>query len=174
MSVSPSIIGMLGSILLVSATLSSAQAVDTTDTCQATGWDMSRELATFHSAALNATAGSAIGNVPVLQLDHLYVLQLHPQSAVQFVRVPEKAARAPTPSAGLARFTATMSGKYRVTVDAPLWIDVLTTTGIIPSTAFNGWHQCSVSQELGIHVTSRSIGRAAIKRRCHVSRENHD
>ena len=105
---------------------------------------MSRELGVFRGSALKAIAGTASVNVPVLKLDQLYVLELRPQSDVQFVQPPERAARASVPSAGLTRFIVTSSGKYRITVDSPLWIDVIAPTGAIAPSAFNGWHQCSV------------------------------
>jgi hypothetical protein len=103
----------------------------------------STELGIFRGTALKATAGTAIVNVPVLKLDQLYVLELRPQSDVQFVQPPERAARAPMPTAGLTRFIVTRSGKYRVTVDSPLWIDAITPSAVMAPSAFNGWHQCS-------------------------------
>ena len=122
----------------------SAMAQGKGDTCQAVGWDMSRELAAFSRPTVRVTAGAARMDMPALKLDQVYILELRPQSDVQFVHAPDKAPRASEPTAGLTSFIATKSGKYRVTVDSPLWIDVITPTGLVPPSSFNGWHECSV------------------------------
>ncbi len=124
--------------------LSSARADEITAACQAPGWDMSRELAAFRGAPLSAEAGGNPADLPAIELGRAYALRLRPQNDVRFLRPPEKQSRLASPVAGLARFSVAASGKYRVTVDAPLWIDVVAPTGTVQSSAFNGWHQCSL------------------------------
>ena len=47
-------------------------------------------------------------------------------------------------SAGLARLAVTADGTYRVTVDLPAWIDVVSGAGLVGSSSFRGWHDCRV------------------------------
>jgi len=113
-------------------------------TCQASHWDMSRELKAFGRPPQGESAGSSASTMPLLRLDTLYALRLRAQSEVEFVQPPSKAASGPTPMGGISRFKVPTRGVYRVTLDSPLWIDVVTATGIIAPSAYTGWHECSV------------------------------
>ena len=126
------------------ASFNSARADESGATCQSPGWDMSREIATFRGTAASLSASNTANDLRTIDVGSLYALKLRPQADVQFLQPPEKASRAQTPLAGLVRFTVTSSGKYRITLDAALWIDVVSPTGILPSSAFNGWHACSL------------------------------
>ena len=134
--------GVLAVPAVLFAMLSAAKADELTTACQAPGWDMNRELAAFRGAALSAKAGGNPADSPEIKLGRLYALQLRPQNTVQFLRPPEKTTRLPSPAAGLARFSVGTDGHYRVTVDGPLWIDVVAPTGTVQSSSFNGWHEC--------------------------------
>ncbi len=129
--------------LLVTAMLP-ANAADNGSACQATGWEMSRELKAFASAPQSAAAGNAAVNLPLLRVDTLYTLRLRPQGEVQFLQTSGRAEKVATPMAGMTRFSVPTSGSYRVTVDAPLWIDVVGPAGIIAPNDYHGWHECGV------------------------------
>jgi hypothetical protein len=121
-----------------------AAAAEPATTCQASGWDMSRELKAFGRPPQGEAAGSSASNMPLLKLDTLYALRLRAQSEVEFVQPPIKAGSGPTPMGGVTRFKVSSRGVYRVTLDSPLWIDVVTATGIIPPSAYTGWHECTI------------------------------
>jgi len=121
-----------------------ATAADNGSECQATGWNMNRELKAFATAPQSAAAGSAVASEPLLRVDTLYALRLRAQGDVQFVQTSGRAEKVATPMAGMARFTVLTSGSYRVTVDAPLWIDVVGAAGIIAPSDYRGWHECGV------------------------------
>lgn len=130
--------------VLVFAMAGGAMADDIAAACRAPGWDMSRELAAFRGVAPSLSAGGSPEHSPAIALARVYSVRLRPQSEVRFLRPPGKASELPSPLAGLARFSVTADGKYRVTVDSALWIDVVAPQGIVQSSAFNGWHQCSL------------------------------
>ncbi len=121
-----------------------AVAAEPATTCQASGWDMSRELKAFARPPQTETAGSSASSMPLLRLDTLYALRLRTQSEVDFVQPPSKAASGSTPMGGITRFKVASRGVYRITLDSPLWIDVVTATGIIAPSAYTGWHECTV------------------------------
>jgi hypothetical protein len=112
--------------------------------CQADGWDMNRELQAFARTPESATAGSSTARLPLLHRGTLYALRLQAQGEVHFVQPPGRPGKAVTPMAGLSHFTVSAAGRYRITVDSPLWIDVVTAQGVIPPSAYTGWHECSV------------------------------
>jgi len=136
--------GLLVFPAIVLAISGAAKADDIAAACQSPGWDMSRELVAFRGAARDARGGASTRDLPTIDLGHLYALQLRPQSTVQFLQPPQKPARVQAPAAGMARFSVTVAGKYRITVDAPLWIDIVAPTGIVQSDDFNGWHACTL------------------------------
>jgi hypothetical protein len=119
-----------------------AGAEDVTQTCQTDGWDMTREIAAFHGSTPSVAAGTTATNARTLTAGALATLSLKPQGDIQFAAPPERPAKVPVPLAGLAQFKVATAGRYRITVDAPLWLDAVSGSAIIPSGTFNGWHQC--------------------------------
>jgi len=119
-----------------------ARAADAPAACQAPTWDMSREIALFGGVPTEAPAGDAILTAPTLEVGRLYVLKLVPQTTVRFAQHPGKEKPSENSNAGLARFAVAAPGIYRITVDAPAWIDVVSPAGLVSSSAFNGWHEC--------------------------------
>ena len=113
-------------------------------TCQAPGWEMSRELQAFAQPPQSATAGTSVKQLPLIRAGTLYALRLQAQDDVQFARPLERQPKAATPMGGMGHFTVAAGGLYRVTVDSPLWIDVVTPRGVMAPTAYTGWHDCSV------------------------------
>jgi hypothetical protein len=113
-------------------------------TCQASGWDMNRELQAFGRPPQSVAAATGKAQLPTLRSDHLYAVRLHAQSDVHFVEPLSRPGKSVTPMGGMVQFTVPSSGSYRVTVDAPLWIDVVTAKGLIAPAAYTGWHECSL------------------------------
>jgi hypothetical protein len=140
--------------LLLCASMNAAKADDIAAGCQEPGWDMSRELAAFRAAGLAAKAGTDPTALPAIELGRVYALQLQPQDAVKFARTPQKLSQGPAAVAGLAQFSVSVSGKYRITVDAPLWIDVVAPSGTIQASDFNGWHQCALFRKSLVYSLS--------------------
>ncbi|MGA2779618.1 MAG: hypothetical protein ABSF94_18855 [Steroidobacteraceae bacterium] len=119
-----------------------AAAQDLGASCQAPDWNMAAEVATFKSTAENVPAGGAVGSLPPLELGVLYVLKLRPQTEVSYLQASNKKSLVQAPLGGLTSFAVAKPGVYRITVDSPLWIDVVGPAGTIAPSAFTGWHDC--------------------------------
>jgi hypothetical protein len=131
--------------IVLAAGMGAGMAVaDGAASCQAAGWNMSRELTAFARPPQSVTAQASAANLPLLRADTLYALRLRAQGEVHFAEPPTRPGRAVTPMAGMARFTVPSPGVYRVTLDSPLWIDVVTAQGVLAPTTYTGWHDCSV------------------------------
>jgi hypothetical protein len=126
----------------VSALALGAHAQDAAGSCRANGWDMSSEIAAFKSTAENLPAAVAQFNLPPLELGVLYVLKLSAQDGVQYPQPPNQKSLVHSPLGGLATFSVPADGAYRITVDSPLWIDVVGPDGKITPSAYTGWHEC--------------------------------
>jgi hypothetical protein len=135
-------VAMVGVCLAAAIGAGAARAQDSAGSCGADGWEMSREIAAFKSTAENLPAAVAQFNLPPLELGVLYVLKLSPQERVQYPQSTNKKSLVRNPLGGLATLTVPADGQYRITVDSPLWIDVVGPDGIIAPSAYTGWHEC--------------------------------
>jgi hypothetical protein len=110
--------------------------------CQASGWNMRAEVVAFKTTAENIAAGATLATMPPLEIGVLYVIKLQPQLDVQFLQSSPKKSLVQNPLGGLATFAAAQDGVYRITVDSPLWIDMIGAEGTLTPSAFTGWHDC--------------------------------
>jgi hypothetical protein len=110
--------------------------------CQAPGWNTKSELTLFGGKAAEAGAGSSMGTAPVLELDHLYHLKLNRLQDVHLSHVPANGKSFAGSRAGLVRFSVPTRGVYRITVDARVWIDVISPKEVLEPVSFHGWHAC--------------------------------
>jgi hypothetical protein len=111
------------------------------DACSGFTWDVRDERTLFASAASPAAAGADSASAPQLDIGHLYVLQLQPESRVHFVAAPGRKA-AEGAYAGLATVRISAPGAYRVSVNAPFWIDVVADGGLMAAKGFQGVAGC--------------------------------
>ena len=138
-------------LLLASMT---AQADDIAAACQEPGWDMSREILAFRDLGMAMEAGSEARAAPAIQIGRVYALRLKPQETVKFARTPQKFSQQQGAVAGLAQLAVSSSGKYRITSDAPLWIDIDAPSGTLLASEFNGWHQCGLFRKSLVYSLS--------------------
>lgn len=110
--------------------------------CESAGWNMRAEVSAFKTTAENVAAGATLATAPPLEIGVLYVVKLQPQLDVQFPRASRKKSLVQNPLGGLASFTAAQNGFYRITVDSPLWIDMVGPDGTLTPSDFTGWHDC--------------------------------
>lgn len=139
-------------LLALSSALASAQIVrepaplpaaeDLRASCMAPNWDMALEVKAFQSTAENLPASRSSLELPPLELGRLYVLRLSPETEVRYLQNTAKKSLVQNPLGGLAQFNVPSSGNYRITVDSPLWIDVVAAGAVLAPSAFNGWHSC--------------------------------
>jgi hypothetical protein len=122
----------------------SAQAQDG---CTDFKWDVSRERALFAGPPTVMIAGTDVKSAPIVLPNRLYQLTLAPQSGVTFsVRQGKKTAD--DAHAGLAVLRINAEGSYRVAVDLPVWIDVVTTDSVLQPTDFQGQHGCAAPRKV--------------------------
>ena len=111
-------------------------------------WDVTSERALFAAAATPLPAGTAPKSAPSVLLNHLYELKLKPQEQVTFAVSPGKKTPRPGSHAGIVSFKLPARGSYRVAIDMPFWIDVVSDGALVAATDFQGQHGCSAPHKI--------------------------
>ena len=75
--------------------------------------------------------------------NHLYEVKLRPQDQVTFAAAPGKKNPRAGSQAGLLTFKLPSSGSYRVAIDMPFYIDVVSNGALVAATDFQGQRGCS-------------------------------
>jgi hypothetical protein len=124
-----------------------ALAARASDACVDFKWDVSKERALFAGPPIVMQAGTDAKSAPIVLPNHLYQLALAPQSNVNFsVRQGKKTDDGA--HAGLAILRITGEGSYRVSVDLPIWIDVVTQDSVLQPTDYQGQHDCAAPRKV--------------------------
>ena len=131
-----------GAMLLLTA-LTAAAPVHGDESCVDFKWDVSQERLLFAGPATPLAAGADSQSAPALQLNHLYELKLLAQEKVSFAVEPGKKSPRQGSNAGLATFRIPAAGSYRVAIDMPFWIDVVSNGARVAAADFQGQHACS-------------------------------
>jgi hypothetical protein len=118
------------------------------DACVDFKWDTVNEHALFAGRADPVTLGADLKSAPMIVANHLYELQLVPQERVTFAVAPGKRNATLNANAGLATFTIPSGGSYRVSVDAPFWIDVVSNGALVAAKDFQGQHGCPAPHKI--------------------------
>lgn len=129
----------LAALIGVSLFTPSARAEDP---CGAFTWDLSLERALFGEAPIAQPAGRDAGSAPTLNIGALYALQLRPEHDVGFVLKPGSTRHSEGTYGGLAHFSVSPPGTYRVSADQPVWIDIVLNGQAIASKDFQGHAGC--------------------------------
>ena len=93
--------------------------------CSRYTWDVAKEKALFRMAPTVVTASSEMSNAPLVNLGHLYDVQL--QQKPELGRLPGDTPRAPS-YAGIVSIQIPASGIYWVSMDKNAWVNM--TSGI--------------------------------------------
>ena len=125
----------------------SGSASATADPCAAFSWDVTHERALFGEIPHRLSAGHAPSESPALTTGQLYELTLAPQSQVHFAAAPEKS-RATDGYAGLAVLRLPSAGVYRIALDQPIWVDVVSEGTQVHSRDFQGRNGCSAPHKI--------------------------
>jgi hypothetical protein len=129
-------------IVFVTA-FSAAAPVLADESCVDFKWDVAQERALFAGAETPVSAGADAKSAPALLLNHLYALKLSKQEQVSFAVTPGKKSPREGSYGGLVTFKIPASGSYRVAIDMPFWIDVVSSGALVAATDFQGQHGCS-------------------------------
>ena len=129
--------------ILLTALLGAAVAPAMADeTCVDFKWDVSRERALFAGPATPLTAAADPKAAPVILPNHLYEVRLQPQETVAFAATPGKKNPRLGSHAGVLAFKIPTSGSYRVAIDMPFYIDVVSNGALVAATDFQGQRGC--------------------------------
>jgi hypothetical protein len=117
------------------------------DPCMDFKWDVSKERALFAGPPTVMQAGADTKSAPIVLPNHLYQLALAPQNDVSFsVREGKKSDA--NAHAGLAILRISAEGSYRVSVDLPVWIDVVTQDSVLTPKDYQGQHDCAAPRKV--------------------------
>jgi hypothetical protein len=133
---------MLQLCVLLVLGLAVGSALAQEDPCTKFSWNIEHERALFATAPKAVAAGRDAATTPLLAPERLYQLQLAPQDHVALALPPGKQPKPDGIYAGMARLRLQQAGTYRVSVDQPLWIDVVADGKMIDSADFQGRSGC--------------------------------
>jgi len=123
-------------------------AAEAADPCDGYNWDVSKERALFAESAQPVVAGRSEASAAKLVPDRLYEVRFTPQSQVTFSVPPEKKLPPDGVFAGLAELRIATDGIYRISLDAPIWIDVVADGKVVGSRDFQGAHGCDAPRKI--------------------------
>lgn len=129
--------------MILATAFAAATATPADKSCVDFKWDASQERALFAASATPLTAATDPKSAPPLLLNHLYELKLAQQEQVSFAVTPGKKSLRAESHGGLVTFKIPASGSYRVAIDMPLWIDVVSNGALVQANDFQGQHGCS-------------------------------
>jgi hypothetical protein len=117
------------------------------DGCLDFKWDVSKERSLFAGPPTVMQAGTDVKSAPIVLPNHLYQLALAPQNSVNFsVRQGKKSDE--DAHAGLAILRISAEGGYRVSVDLPVWIDVVSQESVLQPADYQGQHDCAAPRKV--------------------------
>ena len=138
----------LCSSVILATTLAAGAPVLADESCVDFKWDASQERALFAGSATPLAAAADPKSAPVLLLNHLYELKLVKQEQVSFAVSPGKKSPREGSHGGLVTFKIPARGSYRVAIDMPFWIDVVSDGALVAANDFQGQHGCSSPHKL--------------------------
>ena len=138
---------VLTALALAAGCLAAASRAD--DACLDFKWDVGEERALFAAAPASATVGEDLTMAPVIEPNRLYALRLVAQSRVTFAVPPPPLKVAGTMAyGGLARLKLPLSGSYRIALDLPLWIDVVSNGTRVAAEDFQEQAGCTAPHKI--------------------------
>jgi hypothetical protein len=117
------------------------------DPCEAFTWDVRHERALFAQPPQPLAAGQTPAASPAFATERLYQLTLSAASKVSFVSPPHEG-RTKGVHAGLARVTVDVPGVYRLSLDQPVWVDVIAGGAVIAAKDHQGRPGCNAPHKV--------------------------
>jgi hypothetical protein len=118
------------------------------DACLDFKWDVSQERALYRGTPTELTAGKNPKSAPLVVPNRLYSLRLAAQDQVAFTVASAKAIPIAGAFAGLATLKIAAPGSYRIAIDLPFWIDVVSNGTLLQPSDFQGQHACSAPHKI--------------------------
>jgi hypothetical protein len=140
--------GKVVPILFALTFAATSPAARADDSCVDFKWDVSKERALFAGAPAVLKGGKDPASAPIVIPNRLYTLHLMVQNAVAFAVPPAKTSSASPAYAGVATLKIPAPGSYRVSVDLPIWIDVVAQGTLVAAKDYQGQHACSAPHKI--------------------------
>jgi hypothetical protein len=118
--------------------------------CHDFAWDVHRERTLFAGQPHAVQGGTSVAATPTVRPERLYEVQLAPQPQVKYVATPGKVMLSDGAYGGMVKFTVARSGSYRVSLDAPFWIDVVADGKLLGTEDFSGQRGCANPRKIVI------------------------
>jgi len=118
------------------------------DPCTAFTWDVHHERTLFETKPQILTSGQTVVASPTLAADRLYQVELTAQSEVKFLEPPGRKRGDGGGFAGLVRLTVATAGVYRISLDQPLWVDVIANAALLPAKDHQGRPGCNAPHKV--------------------------
>lgn len=118
------------------------------DPCAAFTWDVHHERTLFAQPPRPLAAGQTPAASPPLAPDQLYQLTLSPLSKVTFLAPPSRKGHGEQPYAGLVLVRVDTPGVYRVSLDQPVWVDVVVNGAVVAPQDHQGRPGCNAPHKI--------------------------
>jgi len=118
------------------------------DSCAAFTWEVHHERALFDTKPQILTGGQTATASPTLSADRLYQVELTAQTEVKFLEPPGRTRGDGGAFAGLLRLTVETAGVYRISLDQPVWVDVIANGTVVPAKDFQGRPGCDAPHKI--------------------------
>ena len=123
------------------------------DPCAAFTWDVRHERTLFGQQPEPLAAAKSVAAAPAMAVDHLYELKLTRQAEVTFP-TPAKKPKSDEAYAGLATLTVKSPGVYRISLDQPVWVDVIADGAVVSAKDHQGSRGCTAPHKIVEFVLS--------------------
>jgi hypothetical protein len=134
--------------VLLTALLAALPAAAEDDPCGQFGWDVRHERNLFAQPAATLVSGSSAADAPPIKPERLYRLSLHPQPQVHFAAPPGRQKFAEGAHAGMVKLMVERAGVYRVSLDQPAWVDVLSGSSALTAQDFQARSGCHAPHKI--------------------------
>jgi hypothetical protein len=113
------------------------------DACAAYEMDVSAEVALFQEQAVEVAAGDHEEAAAPLEAGKLYKVKLLPQRGLKYPVTASRRNPDAAQSGGMVRVFIAEAGRYRVSVDAPSWVDAIHEGQPLESLDFRSSRACN-------------------------------
>ena len=137
-----------GIVLMGVVALSAVSAARADEGCLDFKWDVAKERALFAGTHTSLAAGTDLKSAPAVLPERAYALKLAPQPQVTFAAVPGRNPGGNPTFAGLVTLKVPQTGDYRISIDLPFWIDVVSGGKLLSPRDFQGQHSCSAPHKI--------------------------
>jgi hypothetical protein len=133
---------------LLGALLLTLPAIAADDPCGQFSWDVRHERTLFAQPGETLASGATAADAPAVTPERLYRLSLHPQPQVHFAAPPGRQKFAEGAHAGMVSLHLEQAGLYRVSLDQPAWVDVLSGSTPVASQDFQARNGCHAPHKI--------------------------